>query len=514
MIIHNGRHEAYRPPFLFMQTPTLLLPHFLRLAPEQPVSSEREELRGFIDDTLESRLGHKIDDEKLFALERTEKNVLSDSCAGGGKTELLLYKLFLLTKKENMNLNKIIVLSFNKTVAQMIKERAKRQFGINDCSAMTIHSLAHKILQPKKPILYDRKDGRKALSLYVRGIIRQYMKEIGFRYSYWQLLRLTKLVLQFISRMKKTCMMAEQLKMNSGAICNEKAKALTKIAVVLFRRYEHKMQSDGILDFDQLLVDATKHIHATKGDCFIRGMSTLKSLKHVLIDEFQDTSPLSFNLIQAIRKYNPGLRLFAVGDPRQCIYGFAGSDLYYFKNFENIFEDSTVCHLTVNRRSKERIVKHANTQYPHSRPMQYVRHKDKGAVEMIDIEKADRNVVAKQCGEIIKRTSGSVLILVRTNRAYGISIEKFQELIIGLLSGDSSMGIRNVQVSTVHSAKGMESDAVIILKSKNSFPLQHPDNTFYEAFNITDEEVLAEESRLWYVALTRAKGRLFVINSH
>lgn len=494
-----------------IQTLTRPFQYLLRVAPEQQ-SSEHEELRAYIDAALKGTLGHGIDDEKLLVLTRTEKNLLASSCPGSGKTELLLYKLFLLIKKENINPNEIIMLSFNRTVVQMIKERAKRQFGITDCNAMTMHSLAHKILQHGKPILYDRKDGRKALSIYTQRIIKQYLNEIGFRYSYWQLVRLTKLVLQFISRMKKTCMTSEQLQANSDTICNEKAKTLSKISTVIFQRYEHKMQNEGVLDFDQLLNDATKHIHATKGDCFIRSIGTLKSLKHMLFDESQDLSPLSFNLIQAIRKYNPNLNLFAVGDPRQSIYSFAGSDLHYFRNFQNIFEDSTVCYLTVNRRGREHIVKHANVHFPHGLSMQYVRDKDKGTIEVTDIGKADRTVVVEKCVETILRTSGNVLILTRANKVYGISIEKFQKLIIGMLPGDGATGARNIRVSTVHSAKGDEADTVIILKSRNSFPLVHPNSALFEALGTTEKSVMAEEGRIWYVALTRAKERLYVMN--
>lgn len=495
-----------------MQMPTLLLPHILRLAPAQSVSSEYEELRKFIDGALESTIGHKIDNEKLDALLKQSKNILLDSCAGSGKTEALLYKLFHLTKKENIKPSDIIVLSFNRNVAQMIKDRAKEQFGIEGFSgSLTFHSLAHRIVNSQKRILYDKKNGPRPLFLFVHRIVRQYLNEIGFQHSQWQLARLTKLAMQFISRARKAQMPIHELKRRLQTVVNQKAEALTKIGVVLLLKYEHEMTNRHLLDFDELLIEAVQHIHESRGSCFIRGFGRINDLKFLLIDEMQDLNPLFFSLIQTMRRYNPNLKIFAVGDARQSIYSFAGSDLHYFRNFQNLFEDSTVCHLTVNRRSREHVVKHANAHYPYSLPMQYVHSKDKGVVEMIDIGKVDRNVVAEQCTEIIKRTSGSVLILTRTNRIFGINIERFQELVISALSCDSTMGVKDVRVSTTHSAKGGEADIVIILKSRNSFPLRHPDNVLFEAFGVTDNEVLAEESRLWYVTLTRAKRHLFII---
>ncbi len=58
-----------------------------------------------------------------------------------------------------------------------------------------------------------------------------------------------------------------------------------------------------------------------------------KKLKYILIDEYQDFSKLFFDLILAIKCFNPKVQIFATGDDFQAINGFAGSDLNYFTNF-------------------------------------------------------------------------------------------------------------------------------------------------------------------------------------
>ena len=79
----------------------------------------------------------------------------------------------------------------------------------------------------------------------------------------------------------------------------------------------------------------------------------------LLIDEFQDFSKLFYKLIISIKKYNPNLKLYCVGDDWQAINGFAGSDLKYFENFKNIFNNSETVetsNLLYNYRSGKSIV--------------------------------------------------------------------------------------------------------------------------------------------------------------
>jgi DNA helicase-4 len=69
-----------------------------------------------------------------------------------------------------------------------------------------------------------------------------------------------------------------------------------------------------------------------------------------------------------------------------------------------------------------------------------------------------------------------------------------------------------VHCGTVHGYKGMEADVVIILGvNKRNFPKIHPDNELYSIFGVTPSDVLAEEERLFYVAISRAKRDLFLL---
>lgn len=88
----------------------------------------------------------------------------------------------------------------------------------------------------------------------------------------------------------------------------------------------------------------------------------LKSLKCVIVDEYQDFSTLFYRIIQAISKYNHDFKLFVVGDDWQSINQFAGADIKYFFQFQERFDNVPTAEkaLNTNYRSRETIVEFGN----------------------------------------------------------------------------------------------------------------------------------------------------------
>ena len=71
---------------------------------------------------------------------------------------------------------------------------------------------------------------------------------------------------------------------------------------------------------------------------------------------------------------------------------------------------------------------------------------------------------------------------------------------------------KNIRVGTTHSFKGLETDIIIMLNVNNgNYPTIHPDNELYEIFGATQADILAEEERLFYVGVTRAKTALYIL---
>ena len=117
------------------------------------------------------------------------------------------------------------------------------------------------------------------------------------------------------------------------------------------------------------------------------------------------------------------------------------------------------------------------------------------------------------------RKAQEIMLLHRNNEMSleGVSLVGLAR---GLKWGLERMGVMNaeefdakVRVMTIHKSKGLEAEVVIILEADEGvIPKLHPDTLLYGMFGETDEVSLADQKRLFYVAMTRAKRRLYIIH--
>jgi len=191
------------------------------------------------------------------------------------------------------------------------------------------------------------------------------------------------------------------------------------------------------------------------------------------------------NLIAKIKELKPDVNIFAVGDDWQSINGFAGSSLEYFNNFAKYFDGAEILSMNTNYRSKSAIVEFGNNLFETG---EKAKSSQIGG-QVIEIKNLD---------EVLSSISKDrkIAILVRNNyEKKEINISKYKEL--------------NIEIMTAHKSKGLQFDDVIIYQ--NSFQKIHPDNKFFEFFGKTEQELSAEEKRLFYVAVTRAKENLYIL---
>ncbi len=284
----------------------------------------------------------------------------------------------------------------------------------------------------------------------------------------------------------------------------------------------------------------------------------LKGKKYILIDEYQDFSELFLSVVKAILKIVPGAKVLVVGDDWQAINRFAGSEVEYFKGFEKYFEGARRMEITTNYRCDKRVVMMArkfvagamkeegnfeaaskrmgkvvvvdpalfNVKVPLTPWDERAGVKDKiytemarkitGGMpkpEMVKYIKAVTEVVAKN------RKFESIMILHRNNETnvWGTSLTRFS---MGLKWGLKQLLVmdreefdQKVRVMTMHKSKGLESEVVIILEADEGvIPKTHPDTELYGVFGETEEVALLDQKRLFYVAMTRAKKRLYIIH--
>lgn len=330
-------------------------------------------------------------------------------------------------------------------------------------------------------------------------------------------------------------------------------------------------------DFNLLMARATKLLtrSATQPDDSIS--RRFQNLRYILVDEYQDFSYLFFAIIQALRLVCPRAHLFAVGDDWQAINRFAGSDVDYFLNFADYFpEDPANIPLMTNYRSDRAIVENANdymlTHYDPAARRAVPFSKAKGKIirqnyakirfnlsdyqedclgdgrylsallEAITQDAADSPEnptsppavsparlkeylpiaqLLKATVRIVKKHPHEQIMLLHrhnftsvpsvTLSIFTLALKNFlvREAILTPAAFD-----RQIRTMTMHKSKGLESNIVILLELNRGQVLsEHPHATIFSIFgdNLATEK--SDQHRLLYVALTRAKHRLYLLSS-
>lgn len=375
--------------------------------------------------------------------------------------------------------------------------------------------------------------------------------------------RITKLFSQLISRAKKYGIAPddlEKLLREKRSNLDERTYTFLELGTEVYRHYEEKKTRENKIDFDDLIANAVSRVHETSGEVPIyvnNKKIPVKQLQWFLIDEFQDFSPLFFRLVASIAKYATDPRFVCVGDDWQAINGFAGSTLKYFSSFGEFFSDSQLVNLSTNYRSNRVIVNVSNRLMERYGPKAEASIDGGGNVEVINVnnvyidarnsngrvESADEDKkfifsreidgnsyldphgrikaqYLKQCylivrGLIDRKEAKKIAILSRRNTLYFTELNEFLSRLRSCFTTDERkqfLSDQQITIGSVHSFKGLEANVVIILECcEGAFPLLHPDSELFFPLGVTPQELLDEERRLFYVALTRAKDKLYLL---
>ena len=357
--------------------------------------------------------------------------------------------------------------------------------------------------------------------------------------------RFTKASKGFIARCRKLSLTVSDLRLKAKAHSahTPEESAFIEIVCLIYDAYLERISATGEEDFDGLMRRATEEVNC--GNTIFKRRSTdgdLGSLRHICIDEFQDFSDLFYQLLSAIRKSSPEAKLFCVGDDWQAINGFAGSDLRFFKQFKQYVGDSRCLNISTNYRSAPAIVEAGNAlMLGHGTPAVASKDKERAGrvlVSNLDDFKPSSIEENVHSGDIIppavlrvlgKALSSSddtrIVLLCRTNKIpYFIkykniaakggsrSLDDYLDHIRSYLPKDRR---ERVTISTAHKYKGLEKKMVIILDLvQRSYPLIHPDWQFTRILGNSLENIVEEERRLLYVALTRAEEDLFIFTEN
>src|SRR2546427_11157493 len=251
-----------------------------------------------------------------------------------------------------------------------------------------------------------------------------------------------------------------------------------------------------------------------------KGVSSVPSFSHVLVDEFQYTSWSMARLVNALVGTSHA-HLFAVGGDWQAIYGFAGGDVDHIVNFESPFGPASQTMLDPNYRSPAIIVEAGAAliaRNPSQIPKQVViSSPERGEAFIHEVPDDDSAIVNKaiQLVQEERKRVGSdeILVLSRTNHLNDGISEGCQRS--GIPVADQYRDTSGVRVLSAHKAKGLEAKVVVIANASDhlfGFPSKMENSDVLEPVRMSAGNAPAEERRLFYVAVTRARNRLHLIS--
>jgi len=257
-----------------------------------------------------------------------------------------------------------------------------------------------------------------------------------------------------------------------------------------------------------------------------------------MVDEFQDISEPRARLVKALRDSHKGSSLFAVGDDWQAIYRFSGADLRLTTQFEQYFGFTSQSELDLTFRFNNKIGQVA-TRFISKNPNQLTKNikslSQVNAPAISIIRRAATSANKNTLKEVANGALFDVLEAIQNQaRAYKIGSHKKPDknnstVTVLLLARNwfqlpSSAAIAiisanyplvNITAQTFHASKGKEADYVIIIglqNGKHGFPAEKNTPAIVDALLPPMESFPhAEERRLFYVALTRAKHKVYII---
>lgn len=316
-----------------------------------------------------------------------------------------------------------------------------------------------------------------------------------------------KLFGTFLNNFKSNRHTVESLLKRGGD--DERIGVFLKVFAPLYDLYEEHLRSRNEVDFnDMILLAANK----------IQERSFNSPYRFILVDEFQDISVSRAELVKALLMQDPQNVLTAVGDDWQSINRFAGSDISIFKEFGSYFGESDSVSLDYTFRYNDKIAevsKHFIERNPSqiTKPIKTLTTAEQNRVHVWwNPEKETDKLFAKIVTALAERNpqrAFSVFVLAR----YWFLLP--QNAIIAALK--RSYPNVSFNLSSVHASKGLESDYVIGLgidSGKYGFPSAMEDDPIIDIVLAKQEGFEhAEERRLFYVLLTRAKEEVHLIAS-
>ena len=347
--------------------------------------------------------------------------------------------------------------------------------------------------------------------------------------------KLVLLLCRFINNFKTNGYDLSEFDRMNNSTTNVRSKLFLQIAKECYLEYQRYLKENNSIDFQDMINDSARILKSIKKD------GEKLNFKYVIVDEYQDISRQRFDLTQAISEVCDA-KIIAVGDDWQSIYAFSGSDITLFTRFKETMGYAKEIKIVKTYRNSQEVIDIAGNfiqrnknqiskqlisnknitdpviiyTYVSSRKSTDNKRSGTDFALGVAVENALDRIVESNKTEL-KKDKPTVLMLGR----YAFDANKLENT--GLFELVDKKGkIKStkypkldITFMTAHSSKGLGYDNVIILNCKNEtygFPSKIEDDPVLSFVIKGDKSIeYAEERRLFYVAMTRTKNRVFCV---
>lgn len=327
--------------------------------------------------------------------------------------------------------------------------------------------------------------------------------------------KLAKLLATFLQHFKEGRRSIGELRPVPGVADPHRARSFLGVFEHIRAAYEGALREEGAIDFQDMIGRAADHVES--------GRYT-SPYRYIVVDEFQDTSRGRARIVRALLDQVPDRRLTCVGDDWQSIYRFAGSDIAHMTDFSAHFGHTASVALDESFRFGRRLL-HASAQFVQKNPAQLrktlVSARDEGrpAVVIKPMSKAtapaDEGATRAMVNDIRGILAGVAREAPKGGTVYLLGRYTFSLRGAEMATLRAGFPKLTIEFLTVHKSKGLQADFVIMLdvnSGRFGFPSEIDDDPLLSMV-LAEPDALehAEERRLFYVALTRAKRRVFIL---
>jgi superfamily I DNA/RNA helicase len=467
-------------------------------------------------------------DEQKKAIISQKKNILCIAGAGSGKTTVLVKRIEFLVKYQSADPKKILAITFTRKARQEMESRLDK-LGILGVRVETFNSFSEKTLQKYGHLIYEN---QKRVMSYPDKIVAMNiaMSNMGLNLDsatniyFSENQKKNKEPYQLSNIFMNDCFSVieyfksknQELYDFSNALEDEKEMETAKMIFKLCSELSNQMKMGGLRDYVDQILDTNL--------LFSKNKETISEFDNVLIDEYQDVNAMQIKFVDLILGKNPKANLFAVGDPRQSIFGWRGSDINYILKFREKYPDCEIIHLTKNYRSQKKIVEFMNSSIKDMKvPNLEASRNDDAEIKILDFisEDSEQNFVAENITNYLIRgiPGDEIFVLARTNRQLNDLSNKLKVLKIShvLKTDELKKPVigqpGDITLATIHSIKGLEAQIVFVIGCNElNFPCKASDHPVIEIVKsgMQEYDKEEEERRLFYVAISRAKEKLFL----